>query len=716
MTDRYQIEALLRPPIELYSVLISTASSALCVMAPSLLMMPRSVGYASAATLFVLVTVPRLRQAWRILRYQRNLRRLPTYKLRSDRVPVSNHKLFVGRGFRWEAKHTQRLRDTMSAAAKRYVEPGFFYRWARRVETRWEDGALAPLARALRSDSRWNPVRPLPPVGGRGAIHAIEPDEQPVFMDLREKVGHTLVLGTTRVGKTRFCELNVTQDIRRGDRVFVFDPKGDWELARRIVVEAKAAGRGDDVYIFDLGRPDLSCRYNAIARFSRVTEVATRIAGQLPSEGNAAAFREFAWRFVNIIARALVALGRRPDYRQIRAHINDIESLFIEYAEEHFKRSGDREWRARVESIQHNIDEKTLPFAQKSKSKRAIAIFRYLKDTGTYDPVLDGLRSAWEYDKTYFDKIVSSLGPLMEKLTTGKVAELLSPDYHDTADERPILDWKQAIRENAIVYVGLDALSDFTVAAAVGNSMFADLVSIAGEIYKHGIDDGLPNGAPPERVAISIHADEFNELIGDEFIPLLNKAGGAGVQVTAYTQTLSDIEARVGSQAKAQQIIGNFNTLFMLRVKHTSTAELLTQQIDDVEVKQLMSVSGVNDSSDPGSGSQFTSRNEDRITTQVVPMITPSQLTQLPKGQAFALLEGGVLHKLRLPLPDPSGDAPVADSFEGIVGDMRERYATNDLWAKGEEPWWNRAREERASAERAELAPAEPAVAALEDA
>ena len=97
-------------------------------------------------------------------------------------------------------------------------------------------------------------------------------------------------------------------------------------------------------------------------------------------------------------------------------------------------------------------------------------------------------------------------------------------------------------------------------------------------------------------------------------------------------------------------------------------------------------------------------------------MITPSQLTQLPKGQAFALLEGGVLHKLRLPLPDPSGDAPVADSFEGIVGDMRDRYATNDLWAKGEEPWWNRAREERAAAERAEQAPAAPAAPALEDA
>lgn len=50
----------------------------------------------------------------------------------------------------------------------------------------------------------------------------------------------------------------------------------------------------------------------------------------------------------------------------------------------------------------------------------------------------------------------------------------------------------QIIRKRGIVYVGLDALTDTEVAAAVGNSMFADLVSVAGQIYKHGIDHGLP--------------------------------------------------------------------------------------------------------------------------------------------------------------------------------------------------------------------------------
>ena len=65
--------------------------------------------------------------------------------------------------------------------------------------------------------------------------------------------------------------------------------------------------------------------------------------------------------------------------------------------------------------------------------------------------------------------------------------------------------------------------------------MFSDLVSVAGHIYKHGVDDGLPGSLAGGKVRINLHADEFNELIGDEFIPMVNKAGGAGVQVTAYT-------------------------------------------------------------------------------------------------------------------------------------------------------------------------------------
>jgi len=680
--SKHPIEALLRPPVELWSTLTAFATAAIAILAPWSLMMPPGVAYGAGALLLSMGLI-RGRQALRVLRYQRNMRRLPTYKVRSNKIPLSRRKLFLGRGFRWSQKHTQRLRDTIRPEVQHYVQPGTLYQWARRKEVAWETvPVLSWLAHLLRTRAWWNPLAPLPALGGKPALHAVELEEQDVWMDIGERVGHTLVLGTTRVGKTRLAEILITQDIRRGDVVIVFDPKGDAGLLRRVYAEAKRSGRTKDFYMFHLGFPEVSARYNAIGNFSRITEVATRIANQLPSEGNSAAFKEFAWRFVNIIARALVDLGRRPDYNQVRRYINDIEPLFMEYARAHLDQHGVEDWKAQVEELAGKINERNLPAALRGRNIEAIALMRHLQAQDHYDPVLDGLVSAFKYDKTYFDKIVSSVGPLMEKLTTGNIAELISPNYLDENDTRPIFEWMDVIRHKGIVYVGLDALTDTTVASAVGNSMFADLVSVAGHIYKHGVS-GEGTGTPP---TISMHADEFNELIGDEFIPLLNKAGGAGFQVTAYTQTWSDVEARIGNRAKAGQVAGNFNTLIMLRVKELATAEMLTEQLPRVEVFTLMSVSGVDDSSDPGSGVDFKSRNEDRISVSEVPMLTPAELITLPRGQAFALLEGGQLWKIRMPLPATDSEMP--KTLTEIANEMERTYITNDHWYRVQEPWW----------------------------
>jgi conjugative coupling factor TraD (SXT/TOL subfamily) len=270
--------------------------------------------------------------------------------------------------------------------------------------------------------------------------------------------------------------------------------------------------------------------------------------------------------------------------------------------------------------------------------------------------------------------------PLLEKLTTGKIAELIAPDYQDEEDPRPIFDWYSVIREKGIVYVGLDALADQEVATAVGNSMFADLVSVCGKLYKHGTEHGQPGPRVYRLPTISLHADEFNELMGDEFIPLINKGGGAGLQVTAYTQTWSDIEARLQSHAKAGQVMGNFNTLVMFRVKEPATAELLTKQLPQVETNELMLVSSSQDSSDPGSGIDFTSKNEDRISVSRGPMIDTSDVVALPKGQAFVLMEGAQLYKVRMPLPERERGIKLPQDLNAITLAMRRDYATAEHW------------------------------------
>jgi conjugative coupling factor TraD (TOL family) len=642
-------------------------------------MMTSNAARASAVGFFALALL-RFRAGFRVLRYQRNLRRLADYELPASKIPVSTKRLFLGKGFQWTQVHTQRLRDTLRPEVQRYLDPGRLFDCARSIEALCaEIPALRPVATLLASRSVLNPVAPLPPVGGRPALHAVGETEQSVFVALRERVGHMLVLGTTRVGKTRLAEILITQDIHRGDVVIVLDPKGDPDLLRRCYCEAKRAGRLNDFYALHLGFPEWSARYNAIGSFERETEVASRVARQLPSAGNSAAFREFSWRFVNIVARALIAMGRRPDFKLLLQHVTQIEPLFIEYCQ-HWLPARRDNWTDEVAQIERTLTDRNMEHAFRGRDKRAVAFLKYLEQHQLYDPILDGLRSAVRYDRTYFDKIVASLLPLLEKLTTGKVADLIAPDYQDTEDPRPIFDWYSVIQQKGIVYVGLDALADQEVATAVGNSMFADLVSVCGKLYKHGTEHGRA-GPPVYRLpTISLHADEFNELMGDEFVPLINKGGGAGMQVTAYTQTWSDLEARLESRAKAGQVIGNFNTLVMFRVKELATAEILTEQLPMVEINELTVVSSSQDSSDTSTGVDFVSKNEDRVSVSREPMISPSDIVALPKGQAFVLMEGGQLWKVRMPLPAKERDPSLPQDLKAMAQAMRQTYATAEHW------------------------------------
>ena len=69
-------------------------------------------------------------------------------------------------------------------------------------------------------------------------------------------------------------------------------------------------------------------------------------------------------------------------------------------------------------------------------------------------------------------------GRFLEKLTSGAVGKLISPDYFDPDDKRPIFDWMTVMRQGGIVYVGLDALSDAVVSfSGRQTACWPDLVS-----------------------------------------------------------------------------------------------------------------------------------------------------------------------------------------------------------------------------------------------
>jgi conjugative coupling factor TraD (TOL family) len=699
------IDQKLRPAVEGYSAGVSLMTASVAFTAPWALMMPPLLGAVTGviATGFGFY---RAKQAWGIINYRYGLKNYKITRLHphriASRIPKGEPSLYLGEGFAWGQEHTQRKMDASSPDAQPFLKPSWrftpllaparrFEAWtARAASTSSLAAGARVLAHFTAQTAPWNPIAPREDLGGSAILHGVEPREKPVLLRKKMRNGHMLVLGTTRVGKTRLLELLATQDIHAGAVTIIIDPKGDADLMMRVHAEAARSGRLEQLYLFHLGYPDISARYNGIGAFSRVTEVAQRATNGLPSSGNSAAFKEFSWRFTNLVAQAQVALGRVPTYELILRDITNIEPLFVQYAFlvlDRYEAEGKvKGWRDTIEKYEDMLegDKKerriAVPRAMQDRQARVIAAYVYVKEIKLPDPVLDGLATAVAYDRSFFEKIIASLGPFLEKLTTGAVGKLLSPDYFDPTDKRPIFDWMTVIRQNGIVYVGLDALSDAVIAGAVGNSMLADLVSVGGKLYKEGTDPHHPEG----RITlpnVCCHFDEVNEIAGPEFVPMVNKMGGSGFAITAYTQTIPDIEAKVGDRAKASQILGNFNHVCMLRVKSQETAKFFTDQLPRVDIFTLTAVSGVTDTAADGMGRDFISNNQDRVGKTKEPTLEPSDIMQLPQGQAFALLEGNRLFKIRIPLPDASADAFIPQSVKAIGDDMRARYRSSEQWA-----------------------------------
>ena len=97
MAQTQPVEVLLRPAVELYTVAICAGAAFLCLVAPWSLALTPAMGIGSALA-FIAYGALRWHDAQVILRYRRNIRRLPHYVMTSRDVPVSQQRLFVGKG------------------------------------------------------------------------------------------------------------------------------------------------------------------------------------------------------------------------------------------------------------------------------------------------------------------------------------------------------------------------------------------------------------------------------------------------------------------------------------------------------------------------------------------------------------------------------------------------------------------------------------------
>ena len=454
--------------------------------------------------------------------------------------------------------------------------------------------------------------------------------EADVYADLANLVGHTLIVGTTRVGKTRLLDLLITQAIVRGEPVIIIDPKGDHGLAENARRVCEALGQPEKFVYFHPAHPEKSACIDPLRNWNRKTELASRIAALIPSETGADPFTAFGWKVLNDIVNGLIATGQRPNLVQLRRYIEGgPDDLLLKALRVHFKHHV-QDWESRVSG-----------FIKQFKGNQLLAYISFYKQVVIYDAQsvdLDGLISSYEHNREHFQKMVASLIPILSMLTSDPLTELLSPDF-EPGHDKVVTDIARAIRADKVLYVGLDSLADATVGSAIGSVLLADATAVAGDRYNYGIDSIKP---------VNLFIDEAAEVLNQPTIQLMNKGGGALFRVTIATQTFADFAARLGDENKARQVLANTNNKIALRVLDAETQKYIADGIPKIKARSMMIRYGHNVESNIHDA--YTASYQEQATEEEADLIPPAILSELPPLHFFARLSGGRTIKGRIPI------------------------------------------------------------------
>jgi conjugal transfer pilus assembly protein TraD len=460
-------------------------------------------------------------------------------------------------------------------------------------------------------------------------VHGLAP-EADLYSELSQLVGHTLIVGTTRVGKTRLFDLLIAQAIFRGETVIIIDPKGDHALARNARAACEASGAGERFVYFHPAHPDRSACLDPLRNWNRKTELASRVAALIPSETGADPFTAFGWKVLNDITNGMIAIGHRPNLVQLRRYVEGGPDGLLQRAlKAHFTRHV-KDWESRA-----------APSLKRHRDRVLEAYLGFYREIAVHEArsvELDGLISTYEHNREHFQKMVASLIPILSMLTSEPLQELLSPDF-EPGHERLVTDMSKIIHGHKVVYIGLDSLADATVGSAIGSILLADLAAVAGDRYNYGIDSLAP---------VNLFIDEAAEVLNQPAIQLMNKGGGADFRVTIATQTFADFASRLGDENKARQVLANTNHKIALRVLDSETQKYLADGMPQIKVRSMALRYGHQVA--PRVQAEYTASYQEQILEEEAELFPAAMLGELPPLHFLARLSGGRTLKGRIPI------------------------------------------------------------------
>lgn len=342
-----------------------------------------------------------------------------------------------------------------------------------------------------------------------------------------DRAGHLGVLGTTRIGKTRLLEHLISQDIMAGNSVIVIDPKGDSELFSKIIETSVHAGRLDDIIMITPIYPRYSSKIDPLAYYYMEDELVDHVISGIKAKEEY--FINVASEISSVVISGLIAMAKAQG-EKLRLNFNDIKIRSTHPALKKFSES--------------------LQLYRNHGSKEI---------SETIEEVVSNIEHILDSPPDFFSKVSSSLRTTLTALTSSTTGRIIGKAYTNEFVKR----FEQGKRVILICNTG--SLLARRTAYIIGRVLVSMIQSTVGRFFASGrkID-------PP----LCLYIDEGHNILYKGIQELFNKAGGAGVWINFFTQSVSQMEEEIGPEA-TQSIMDNINTWIFMKVNHERTAQMI---------------------------------------------------------------------------------------------------------------------------------------------
>lgn len=467
---------------------------------------------------------------------------------------------------------------------------------------------------------------------GSGYIHGLLQQEKPIEFLLSHANGHTLITGATGSGKTRCFDLLMKQLLLRDETLIFLDPKGDVDIRNIARETCELMGKPEKYVEWHPAFPRKSIRLNPLKNFARSSELAARVTALIPDDGDSF-YRDIANTIVQYIVDAMHETGQLVTLIKIRYYYENFSELLTELCIAWFTKH-DYEWeKVLLKKLESTTDNET-------KVMLCVNFYRNKVSSKHQNRTIESMASMYIDKRRTLEQSTANLLANLQKVTTGVLGEMLSPSISDRdEDGRLSMDMDTILKTNKCLIIGTDSLADQVVSSAIGKMILADAAAVAANRY---------NFAHEEDKIINIIVDEASEMLCNPLISLINKSRGSKFRLFIASQTVSDLEAELGSAAKADQVIASTNNFISFRCADIPTQERVCAKNPTTRVKYIMRTQGFGASNNEVSA--LTANIGERLMEEEAELFPKELMGQLPDLEYVASFAGGKLVKGRLPV------------------------------------------------------------------